>query len=108
VHREGYRFRPKDGDELTENGWKASSHRGLRVPARNPAVARIEGIATVGVVLHLADVTDAATLTIELSGPEKIGSKLALKSVLAGKPESIFGGRGVVRLRSTALPVATG
>src|SRR5437588_12942871 len=32
VHREGYRFRAKDGDALTEKGWKASSHRGLRVP----------------------------------------------------------------------------
>src|ERR1043166_5110008 len=30
VHREGYRFRPKEADALTEKGWRASSHRGLR------------------------------------------------------------------------------
>ena len=27
VHREGYRFRAKEGDELTEKGWKASSKK---------------------------------------------------------------------------------
>src|SRR5438132_335260 len=33
VRREGYRFRPED--KLVEpDGWKASSHRGLRVPPR--------------------------------------------------------------------------
>src|SRR5262245_14628093 len=33
VHREGYRFRPKAGDVLNDpDGWKISSHRGLRVP----------------------------------------------------------------------------
>src|SRR5262245_56974837 len=42
-HREGYRFRAKDGDALTEKGWKASSHRGMRVPPRQPAIARQEG-----------------------------------------------------------------
>src|SRR5262245_55719302 len=108
VHREGYRFRKKAGDELTDSGWKGSSHRGLRVPAQQPAIARLEGIATTGVVLHLADIGDAPTLNIELSGAEKIGSKLSLKEVLAGKSESIFNGRGVVRLISTALPIATG
>src|SRR6059058_1536397 len=35
VRREGYRFRPDD--KLVEpDGWKASSHRGLRVPPRSP------------------------------------------------------------------------
>src|SRR6516165_6549985 len=64
VHREGYRFRKTD--ILTgETGWQASSHTGLRVPPKTPAVSKMEGIATVGVVLHLADVKDAATLTIE-------------------------------------------
>src|SRR5262245_4762690 len=56
VHREGYHFRPKAGDELTDAGWKASSRRPVRVPPKQPAVAKIEGIGTVGVVLHLADV----------------------------------------------------
>src|SRR6476620_2540541 len=32
VHREGYHFRPKAGDELTDAGWKASSRRPVRVP----------------------------------------------------------------------------
>src|SRR5262245_49617285 len=51
AHREGYRFR--DGDKLTgTDAWQASSRRGLRVPARQPAVSRMEGIATVGIVLH--------------------------------------------------------
>src|SRR5262245_43370456 len=31
VHREGYRFRPKAGDVLNDpDGWKITSHRGLR------------------------------------------------------------------------------
>src|SRR5918993_5462058 len=38
VHREGYRFRPTAGDELTATGWKASSRRGSRVPPKQPAV----------------------------------------------------------------------
>src|SRR5262249_19365264 len=64
VHREGYRFRRED--RLTDpGGWKASSHRGLRLPPRNPVTARLEGIATVGVVLHLADVKDDARLTVD-------------------------------------------
>src|SRR5262245_58414794 len=64
VHREGYRFRPED-KLLEKDRWEASSHRGLRVPPRNPAVSRMEGIATVGVVLHLSDIKDDASLTIE-------------------------------------------
>src|SRR5262245_46964601 len=49
VHREGYRFRKED--RLTEpDGWQASSHRGLRVPAeKKPQVSKMEPIATVGV-----------------------------------------------------------
>src|SRR5947208_15359839 len=44
VHREGYRFR--QGDHLTAGaGWVASSHRALRVPPGNPALARMAGIA---------------------------------------------------------------
>ena len=63
VHREGYRFRK--GDELTDpEGWKASSHRGLRIPPRQPVIARLEGIASVGVVLHLDDIKDDAKLTL--------------------------------------------
>src|SRR5262245_18589535 len=45
VHRQGYRFR--DGDQLAApDGWQASSHRPLRAPPRNPAVAAMEGMAS--------------------------------------------------------------
>src|SRR5262249_19199889 len=61
VHREGYRFRK--GDELVEpDAWKAGSHRGLRAPKGQPAVVKMEGLARVGVVLHLAEVAADATL----------------------------------------------
>src|SRR5262245_52456427 len=64
AHREGYRFR--GDDNLTEpDGWKASSRRGVAVPRGNPAVARMEGIHSVGVVLHLEDVKDDARLTLD-------------------------------------------
>lgn len=108
VHREGYRFRPGAGDKLTDNGWTAKSHRGLRVPARQPAIARMEGIATIGVVLHLADIQNDASLSIETTGAEKAIAKIALADVLAGKPQAVFDGKGAVRLTSTALPIATG
>src|SRR5262245_50918650 len=49
VHREGYRFRKED-KLLDPDGWQASSHRGLRVPAKQPAVNKMEGVASVGVV----------------------------------------------------------
>src|SRR5262249_51408841 len=63
VHREGYRFRP--GDKLAEpDRWEASSHRGVRQPQGPQAVA-LEPIATVGVVLHLADVQPDAKLTVD-------------------------------------------
>src|SRR5207248_9426075 len=63
VHREGYRFR--DGDRLAgADAWEASSHRPLRLPRGNPAVAAMEGIASVGVVLHLADVQPGAVLEL--------------------------------------------
>src|SRR5262249_40790239 len=84
VHREGYRFRK--GDELTDpDGWKASSHRGLRIPPRQPVVARMEGIATVGVVLHLADVDRLATLTIKVPpGIARRPAEALVRDVLAG------------------------
>ncbi|MFL5338565.1 MAG: hypothetical protein ACJ8F7_00210 [Gemmataceae bacterium] len=109
VHREGYRFRPKAGDVLTEpDGWTIKSHRGMRVPQNQPAVARQEGIATVGVVLHLSDLAPDAALNIETTGDEKAKSKVPLADVLTGKPQPLLEGRGVVRLISTATPIATG
>jgi hypothetical protein len=108
VHREGYRFRPKAGDELTATGWKASSRHGIRMPVRNANAARIEGIATIGVVLHLTDIADDAALTIQTTGAEKSKSIINIKDVVSGKPQALLDGRGVVRLVSTATPVATG
>jgi hypothetical protein len=107
VHREGYRFR--DGDKLTEpDGWEAKSRRPIAVPPRNPAVARTEGIDSVGIVLHLADVKDDAELTVTLKSREQGTASVALKDVLSGKAVPILGGSAVVRLISTATPVATG
>jgi hypothetical protein len=106
VNREGYRFRPKAGDALTDDGWRISSHRGLRLPPNQPALQKMEPIATVGVVLHLSDLAEAPVVGIDISGPEKLSGKFPLKDVLAGKAESIFDGRGVIRLVSTATPIA--
>jgi hypothetical protein len=106
VHREGYRFRTKDGDKLDDpDGWTMKSHRGMRVPPGNPAVSKMEGIATIGVVLHLADITPDSSLSIETTGEERKGLKVLVKDLLSGKPHEIAGGKGVVRLISTATPV---
>ena len=108
VHREGYRFR--DGDKLTEpDGWQASSHRPIRVPPatarrrprpraspgrRRPAPRRRQG-------RRRAD--------RRADGARSRGkAKVALKDVLAGKPVTILDGSAVVRLVTTATPVATG
>src|SRR6266542_4995017 len=107
VHREGYRFRTDD--KLVEpNAWEASSHRGLRVPAKNPAVAKMEPIATVGVVLHLADLKDDAALTIEPKEAGRAKQTVALKDVLAGKTHKLWDGAAAVRLVSTAMPITAG
>jgi hypothetical protein len=108
VAREGYRFRPSAGDKLAEpDAWQASSHRGLRVPAKNPAVSKMEPIATVGVVLHLADVKDNATLTVEPKDGEKKKETVPLAEVLKGRTHPLWGGTAAVRLISTATPVVT-
>jgi len=107
VHREGYRFR--DGDKLTEpDRWEASSRRPIAVPPRQPAVARTEGIDSVGVVLHLADVKDDAELTVALKSKEQGTASVSVKDLLAGKHVPVLGGSAVVRLVTTATPVATG
>ena len=110
VHREGYRFRTKDGDTLTDpDGWKAASHRPLRLAPdkMKPQVAKLklDPIATVGVVLHLADAKPDGSITITPKEGEK--AALPLKDVLAGKPHSVWDGKAVVRLVSTATPVVT-
>lgn len=107
VRREGYRFRPDD--KLRDpDRWVASSHRGLRVPPRNPAVALMEGIVPVGVVLHLSDIQDDATLTVTTvhEGAEK--AEVKLKDVLAGRTRELWDGKARVRLVTTATPLTSG
>ncbi len=112
VRREGYRFRNVQNkeDKLVEpDAWDLWSHRPIRVPANQPAVAAQEGIATVGVILHLSDVKDTATLTIEPpEGKDLTKTTVTLKSVLAGEPQKIWDGQAVVRLITTTTPVNDG
>jgi hypothetical protein len=109
VHREGYRFWP--ADKLVDpDSWEASSHRPIRLPKGIPAA--IEGVATVGIVLHLSDIKGDAALTVE-PGPGPQGAGLGrvtipLKNVLLGKTEILWNGAAAVRLISTATPVVTG
>jgi hypothetical protein len=109
VRREGYRFRPGTNDHLTEpDGWQASSHRGMRVPPGQPAASKQEPIATVGVVLHLADVQPDAKVTIESIEPAHLRVEVAVKDVLAGTPQKLWDGAAVVRRVTAAVPVAVG
>ncbi len=107
VRREGYRFRPDD-KLLDPDRWEASSHRGLRVPPRNPAVARMEGIATVGVVLHLSDITDETSLTLSTDREGAGKTEVKLKDVLAGHAQDLWDGKARVRLVTTASPLTSG
>jgi hypothetical protein len=106
VHRDIYRSR--EGDKLTDpDGWEVWSRRPIRVPAGKPAIAKPEGFDSAGIVLHLADVKDDAELTVEMKNAEQGTAKVALKRVLSGQHVPILGGGAVVRLVSTATPVAT-
>jgi hypothetical protein len=107
AERSGYRFRT--GDQLTvPDGWKAASHRAIRAPEFNPAVNKMEPVATVGVVLHLRNVTEEAVLTVEFADKEIGRAEVPLKDVLAGQVRKLKDGNAVVRLISTATPVAVG
>lgn len=106
VHREGYRFRAAD-KLVSPDGWQGSSHRPIRVPPRNPALAVPLGIDSVGIVLHLADVQPEATVTVEIPGRDLPKAEVPLKEVLAGKPHKLWSGHAVVRLVTTATPVVT-
>src|SRR6266849_6272396 len=106
VHREGYRFRT--GDRLIDpGGWQASSHRPLRLPPRRPDLTLLEGIAGVGIVLHLADVKPDAELILDTRGKTFEQAIIPLKDVLAGQTKLVWGGAAAVRLISTASPVVT-
>jgi hypothetical protein len=112
VHREGYRFR--GADKLVEpNSWEASSHRGMRVPQGQPQVVRNEGIHTVGVVLHLAEVTPQTELHLEMTSKRpatKADYKydVDLKGLLSGQKKLFEDGQFLVRRISAATPVVTG
>jgi hypothetical protein len=107
VHREGYRFRGKD--RLVEpDGWEVQSHRPIRVPQGNPAAARLEGIVTVGVVLHLADLKPDATLTLEPADKGDEKAVVELKAIVAGKTQEVWGGKAVVRRATTATILTSG
>jgi hypothetical protein len=106
VHREGYRFR--DGDKLVEpDAWEVSSHRPLRAPQVQPAVIRMEGFATVGIVLHLTGVQPGAVLRLEPKDKEFDRLDIPLKDVLSGQPKRWGGEKAVVRRISVATPVVT-
>lgn len=104
VAREGYHFREKD-ELVAPDRWIASSRRPAGLKKANPALAAMEGMASVGVVLHLADVKADASIVIT-AGETAQPVTLPLAEILAGKPASIWNGAGVVRLVTTAQPVA--
>jgi hypothetical protein len=106
VHREGYRFR-KDDKLIEPNSWNAGSHRPLRLPPRMVVRAVNDQIATVGVVMHLADVQPDAAITVQKKDDETAKATVAVKDLLAGKPQPIWNGHGALRLISTATPVVT-
>jgi hypothetical protein len=101
VHREGYRFWPKEDMLIEPDAWQASSHRPLRLPKAQPALAAIEGMATVGIVLHLADVQATASLSLSVKEQEIDKLVVPLKDVLAGQTKTVADGRVTVRLLTT-------
>jgi hypothetical protein len=101
VHREGYRF-IKDDELIAPDAWKVSSHRPLRVPPKQPAVSKTEGLVAPGILLHLAEVTPDATLTLTLTGNDKGKAVVPLKDVLAGKSVEPTDGVAVRLVTTTA------
>jgi hypothetical protein len=106
VHREGYCFQDKD-KLVAPDAWEVSSHRPIRVPRNNAALAATEGVFPVGIVLHLADVQPDATVAIT-AGNDRPQAIVAVKDVLAGQPKLLWDGTAAVRRISIASPVETG
>jgi hypothetical protein len=103
VRREGYRFR--DGDQLVEpDSWKATSRRPINV-AGMPARARMVKVASVGVVFHLAELQEGATLNIEAG--DNLKAEVAVKEVLNGHAKELWEGKALVRRLATATPLVT-
>jgi len=89
VHSEGYRFRPDDKVEAKGEAisWQAKTRPPLRAPKGQPAITKLEPVATVGVVLHLEDVDDKTTLSVQHGdGKEAV----TVEGVRAGKAQSLF------------------
>jgi len=105
VHREGYRFR--DTDAIQGDSWTARSKRPIRLPKGQPALARLEGIDSVGVVFHLAELKPDAELSIEIPGRTPAKETVKLSEVLAGKTVLLWNKSAAVRLLSTATPLVT-
>jgi hypothetical protein len=108
VRREGYRFR--DDDKLVEpDAWEVSTHRVGQRPANPAPAARNLPFrpAWVGIVLHLADVTPDAALTLRAKGKDREPVTVAVRDLLAGQPKQIWDGAATVRRVSTAGPVVT-
>jgi hypothetical protein len=105
VHREGFRFRDKD--KLMEpNGWEVSSRFPVD-PASRPALTRLMRPATVGVVLHLADIEPGTTLTVEAEDKATPKVSIPLQEILAGQPKKIWDGKAILRRVSKSSPVVT-
>src|SRR5712692_2605254 len=76
AHSEGYRFRDDDKihtqpvgkDGAAVISWQAKTRPPMRAPKGQPAITKLEPVATVGVVLHLEDVDDKTTLSILRDG----------------------------------------
>jgi hypothetical protein len=107
VERIGYRFRSSD-QLIAPDGWKAASHRAIRAPRFNPAINKMEPVATIGVVLHLENITEDAALLVDFADKEFGKTEVPLKEVLAGKARTILNGLAVLRLISTATALAEG
>lgn len=113
VLSQGYRFRDEDKilprpvedppAKDTVIAWQAKSRPPVRAPKGQPAITKLEPVATVGVVLHLEDVSEKSTLSILLNDAKE---GINLDDIRAGKTVSVANGGGVARLVSAAQPVA--
>jgi hypothetical protein len=106
VRREGYRFRT--GDRLVEpEAWEATSHLPIHEPSRSSGPRPEEGIAGVGIVLHLADLQPDAALTLNIKTKPSENRVVSLNEMLAGQIRSLWDGAVTVRRISAATPVVT-
>ncbi len=102
VHREGYRFRADD-KLIGNSAWQTVSRPPVRAPKGQPAITKLEPVATVGVVLHLEDVKDDAQVSLVLRMGEK--ADVPLKDIIAGKTIPLWNNSAVIRLVTTAIPI---